>query len=139
MSETGARKWIITITVILASMLELIDTSIVNVALPQIMGNLGATLDEATWIITAYVVANVIVIPMTGWFASVFGRSWEDLGMELLYDVAHNIAKLEEHFQRILEHSFFQPGKMHVDDARHRFLVGKADVVEEAATQERIG
>jgi DHA2 family multidrug resistance protein len=74
MSETGARKWIITVTVILASMLELIDTSIVNVALPQIMGNLGATLDEATWIITAYVVANVIVIPMTGWFARLFGR-----------------------------------------------------------------
>ena len=88
MSETGARKWIITITVILASMLELIDTSIVNVALPQIMGNLGATLDEATWIITAYVVANVIVIPMTGWFATLFGRRNYLVGSVVLFTIA---------------------------------------------------
>jgi DHA2 family multidrug resistance protein len=88
MSETGARKWIITVTVILASMLELIDTSIVNVALPQIMGNLGATLDEATWIITAYVVANVIVIPMTGWFASLFGRRNYLAGSVVLFTIA---------------------------------------------------
>jgi DHA2 family multidrug resistance protein len=70
----GANKWIITITVILASMIELIDTSIVNVALPQMMGNLGATLDQIAWVVTGYVVANVIVIPMTGWFAALFGR-----------------------------------------------------------------
>ena len=74
MPEFGARKWIITITVILASMIELIDTSIVNVALPQMMGNLGATLDEVAWVVTAYVVANVIVIPMAGWLSSYFGR-----------------------------------------------------------------
>ncbi|MEO8502527.1 MAG: DHA2 family efflux MFS transporter permease subunit [Acidobacteriota bacterium] len=88
MAEVGARKWIITITVILASMLELIDTSIVNVALPQIMGNLGATLDEATWIITAYVVANVIVIPMTGWFATVFGRRNYLVGSVVVFTIA---------------------------------------------------
>jgi len=74
MPQQGANKWIITLTVILASMIELIDTSIVNVALPQMMGNLGATLDEIAWVVTGYVVANVIVIPMTGWFASMFGR-----------------------------------------------------------------
>ena len=70
MTETGARKWIITLTVILASVIELIDTSIVNVALPQMMGNLGATLDEIAWVVTAYVVANVIVVPMTGFLAA---------------------------------------------------------------------
>ena len=69
MPQQGANKWIITITVILASMIELIDTSIVNVALPQMMGNLGATLDQIAWVVTGYVVANVIVIPMTSWFA----------------------------------------------------------------------
>jgi len=73
-TETGARKWIITATVILASVIELIDTSIVNVALPQMMGNLGATLDEVAWVITAYVVANVIIVPMTGWLSARFGR-----------------------------------------------------------------
>src|SRR5437868_277723 len=88
MSETGARKWIITITVILASLIELIDTSIVNVALPQMMGNLGATLDEVAWVVTAYVVANVIVIPMTGWLSSVFGRRNYFAGSIVLFTIA---------------------------------------------------
>ncbi len=68
------RKWIITITVIVASLLELIDTTIVNVALPNIMGNLGATLDDADWIVTGYAVANVIILPMSGWLGDRFGR-----------------------------------------------------------------
>jgi DHA2 family multidrug resistance protein len=88
MSEIGARKWIITITVIMASLIELIDTSIVNVALPQMMGNLGATLDEVAWVITSYVVANVIVIPMTSWFASVFGRRNYFAGSIVLFTIA---------------------------------------------------
>ncbi|HTA84393.1 MAG TPA: DHA2 family efflux MFS transporter permease subunit [Bacteroidia bacterium] len=74
MAETGARKWIITITVILAALLELIDTTIVNVSLPDIMGNLGATLDEVGWVVTGYTVANVIVLPMSGWLGNKFGR-----------------------------------------------------------------
>jgi DHA2 family multidrug resistance protein len=74
MVEHGFRKWIITITVILASLLELIDTTIVNVALPDIMGNLGATLEDAGWIITGYAVANVIILPMSGWLGDRFGR-----------------------------------------------------------------
>jgi DHA2 family multidrug resistance protein len=88
MAEVGARKWIITFTVILASVIELIDTSIVNVSLPQMMGNLGATLDDATWVITAYVVANVIVVPMTGWLASVFGRRNYFVGSIVLFTIA---------------------------------------------------
>ena len=88
MSESGARKWIITMTVILASLIELIDTSIVNVALPQMMGNLGATLDEVAWVVTAYVVANVIVIPMTGWLSAVFGRRNYFAGSIVLFTTA---------------------------------------------------
>jgi MFS transporter, DHA2 family, multidrug resistance protein len=74
MAEQGFRKWIITITVIMASLLELIDTTIVNVALPDIMGNLGATLEDAGWIVTGYAVANVIILPMSGWLGDRFGR-----------------------------------------------------------------
>ncbi|MCC7231839.1 MAG: DHA2 family efflux MFS transporter permease subunit [Bacteroidia bacterium] len=74
MYETGFRKWIITLTVILASLLELVDTTVVNVSLPDIMGNLGATLEDVGWLITAYAVANVIILPMSGWLASKFGR-----------------------------------------------------------------
>lgn len=74
MAETGFRKWIITITVIIASLLELIDTTIVNVSLPDIMGNLGATLDSVGWVVTGYAVANVVVLPMSGWLGQRFGQ-----------------------------------------------------------------
>ena len=72
--ETGAKKWIIVITVVLCTLLELIDTSIVNVALTQMMGNLSATLSEVSWVIAAYAIANVIVVPMTGFLSEQFGR-----------------------------------------------------------------
>lgn len=88
MAQQGANKWLITITVILASMIELIDTSIVNVALPQMMGNIGATLDQIAWVVTGYVVANVIVIPMTSWFATLFGRRNYFIGSMVLFTVA---------------------------------------------------
>src|SRR5213594_234972 len=61
-------------TVSLASVLELLDTSIVNVAIPHMMGNLGATLDEIAWVSTGYIVANVIILPITGWLSAFFGR-----------------------------------------------------------------
>jgi len=74
MAETGFKKWIITITVIMAALLELIDTTIVNVSLPVIQGNLGATLEDVAWVVTGYAVANVIILPMSGWLGSRFGR-----------------------------------------------------------------
>jgi MFS transporter, DHA2 family, multidrug resistance protein len=87
-AQGSANKWIITITVILASMIELIDTSIVNVALPQMMGNLGATLDQIAWVVTGYVVANVIVIPMTAFLAALFGRRNYFVGSIILFTLA---------------------------------------------------
>jgi DHA2 family multidrug resistance protein len=68
------RRLLIVFSVMLAVLLEIIDTSIVNTALPSMMGNLGATLDEIDWVITGYIISNVIVIPLTGWFAARFGR-----------------------------------------------------------------
>jgi MFS transporter, DHA2 family, multidrug resistance protein len=88
MAEQGFRKWIITITVIMASLLELIDTTIVNVALPEIMGNLGATLEDAGWLVTGYAVANVIVLPMSGWLGDRFGRKNYFLASILIFTVA---------------------------------------------------
>lgn len=88
MVETGARKWIVTMTVILAALLELIDTTIVNVSIPQIMGNLGATLDEVGWVVTSYTVANVIVLPMSGWIGHKFGRKQYFLFSIILFVVA---------------------------------------------------
>jgi DHA2 family multidrug resistance protein len=72
--EHGMRRWIIVLGVMLAPLMETIDSSIVNVALPTIQGNLGATFDEAAWVITGYLVANVIVIPLTPWLQTRFGR-----------------------------------------------------------------
>ncbi len=88
MAEVGFKKWIITITVITASLLELIDTTIVNVSLPTIQGNLGATLEDVAWITTGYAVANVIILPMSGWLGSFFGRKNYFLGSIILFTIA---------------------------------------------------
>ena len=73
-AEIYAARFVIAFTVTLASVMELVDTSIVNVAIPHMMGTLGATLDEIAWVSTGYVVANVIVLPISGWLANYIGR-----------------------------------------------------------------
>lgn len=67
-------KWIVTVTVMLPTFLQIVDTSVVNVSLDHIRGSLSAGIDETTWTITAYLVANAIVIPMTGWLSRLLGR-----------------------------------------------------------------
>src|SRR5579864_5019155 len=66
--------WIIGVVVSLAAFMEVLDSSIANVALPQIAGNLGASNDESTWVLTSYLVANAIVLPISGFLVSLFGR-----------------------------------------------------------------
>ncbi|WP_312079043.1 DHA2 family efflux MFS transporter permease subunit [Chryseobacterium sp.] len=72
--EYGARRVIITITAILCALLEIVDSTIVNVALHDMQGNMGATLSEVGWVITAYAIGNVIIVPMTSWLSQQFGR-----------------------------------------------------------------
>src|SRR3954465_5268726 len=72
--EYGSRRAIITITAILCALLEIVDTTIVNVALNEMRGSLGATLPEVAWVITAYAIGNVIIVPMTSWLSQQFGR-----------------------------------------------------------------
>lgn len=72
--EYGAKRVIVTVTAILCALLEIVDTTIVNVALTDMKGNLGATLTEIGWVITAYAVGNVIIVPMTSWLSQQFGR-----------------------------------------------------------------
>jgi DHA2 family multidrug resistance protein len=69
-----ANPWAIAVVVALAAFMEVLDTSIANVALPHMAGSLGASTDQSTWILTSYLVSNAIVLPITGWFAGVFGR-----------------------------------------------------------------
>src|SRR3982751_6364397 len=72
--EYGSRRVIITVTAIICALLEIVDTTIVNVALNDMRGNLGATTSEVGWVITAYAIGNVIIIPMTSWLGAQFGR-----------------------------------------------------------------
>jgi DHA2 family multidrug resistance protein len=67
-------KWIVAITVMLPTLIEIIDTSVVNVSLDNIRGSLSAGIDESTWIITSYLVSNAIIIPITAWLSRLFGR-----------------------------------------------------------------
>src|ERR1700747_726817 len=66
--------WIIALAVTLATFMEVLDTSVANVALPHIAGSLSAGQDEATWVLTSYLVSNAIVLRMSGWFSRVLGR-----------------------------------------------------------------
>src|SRR6202043_1314383 len=71
---TPSHKWLVALAVMLGATLEVLDTSIVNVALPHMQGSFSASVDEITWILTSYLVANGIMIPLTGWISSRFGR-----------------------------------------------------------------
>src|SRR5437016_8183514 len=69
-----ANPWVIAVVVAIAAFMEVLDTSIANVALPYMAGSLGASNDESTWVLTSYLVSNAVVLPISGWFASVLGR-----------------------------------------------------------------
>src|SRR5574342_641149 len=72
--EQQINPWIIATAVMFGTFMEVLDTTVVNVSLPHIAGSLSATPEEATWALTSYLVANAIVLPMTGWLSSYFGR-----------------------------------------------------------------
>ena len=73
-SQVGHNPWAIALTVTLATFMELLDTSIANVSLPHIAGGLGTSYDESTWVLTSYLVANAVILPMSAWLSRVFGR-----------------------------------------------------------------
>ncbi|MDQ0106772.1 DHA2 family multidrug resistance protein [Chitinophaga terrae (ex Kim and Jung 2007)] len=87
MIEYGYRRLIITLTAMICAILELLDTTIVNVALNDLQGNLGATLSEVGWVVTAYGIGNVIIIPMTGWLSRQFGRRNYFTGSIIMFTV----------------------------------------------------
>ncbi len=85
---TGIIRWVILIAVMLGTILEVLDVSIVNVAIPDMMGNLGATIDEIGWVSTGYIISNVIVLPLTGWLSTHFGRKRYLAGSIILFTLA---------------------------------------------------
>src|SRR5215470_4379776 len=73
-TRSEVNPWLIAVVVSLAAFMEVLDTSIANVALPHIAGDLGASFDESTWVLTSYLVSNAIILPVSGWFVGIFGR-----------------------------------------------------------------
>src|SRR5262249_18533045 len=73
-SVPHVNPWLVAVSVMFATFMEILDTTVVNVSLPHIAGSLSATIDESTWALTSYLVANAIILPLTGWLANYFGR-----------------------------------------------------------------
>ncbi|MGA2355286.1 MAG: DHA2 family efflux MFS transporter permease subunit [Terriglobales bacterium] len=93
MNETAewrpaVNPWIIALTVTLATFMEVLDTSIANVALPHIAGSLSAGQDESTWVLTSYLVSNAIVLPLSGWLSSIVGRKHFYMGCVALFTIS---------------------------------------------------
>jgi MFS transporter, DHA2 family, multidrug resistance protein len=86
--EGAEHKYLIAFAVVLAALMQVIDSSIVNVALPDMMGNLGASLDEIAWVSTGYILASVIVIPLTGWLGEFFGRKRYFVGSIIIFTIS---------------------------------------------------
>jgi DHA2 family multidrug resistance protein len=80
--------WLIAATVMLTTFMEVLDTAVANVSLPHIAGNLSAGVDESTWVLTSYLVSNAIVLPLTGWFSTLFGRKKFFLGCVVMFTVS---------------------------------------------------
>ena len=70
----AGRKWAITFSVMMVTVMQVLDTSITNVALPHMQGSFSASIDEMSWVITSYLAANAVIIPASGWLTAVFGR-----------------------------------------------------------------
>ncbi|HEY4709106.1 MAG TPA: DHA2 family efflux MFS transporter permease subunit [Candidatus Acidoferrales bacterium] len=80
--------WLIAVTVMMATFMEVLDTSVANVSLPHIAGNLSAGVDESTWVLTSYLVSNAIVLPLTGWFSAMFGRKRFFIGCVVIFTIS---------------------------------------------------
>ncbi len=86
--RASANPWLIALAVMAATFMEVLDTTVVNVSLPHIAGNMSSTVEEATWVLTSYLVANAIILPATGWLATFFGRKRFLMSCIILFTIA---------------------------------------------------
>ncbi len=100
--EYGWRRTLITIGIVMATLLEIVDVTIVNVALPNIQGNFGASVDQAAWIGTGYIIANVIVIPITPWLQQRFGRRQYYAASIVIFTVASMMCGLSQSLEALI-------------------------------------
>ena len=101
-------KWLITIAVMAGTFMEIIDTTVVNVALPHMAGSLSAGVDEATWVLTAYLVSNAVVLPITGWLSALFGRKRFLMICLVLFTVASMLCGSAPNLESLIVFRVFQ-------------------------------
>ena len=86
--KPSVNPWLIAVSIMLATIMEVLDTSVANVSLPYIAGNLSASTDEATWVLTSYLVSNAIILPATNWLGQLFGRKRFLISCIILFTLA---------------------------------------------------
>jgi hypothetical protein len=117
--EYGWRRNVITLGIVIATLLEIIDVTIVNVALPNIEGNFGASVDQAAWIGTGYIIANVVVIPITPWLQKRFGRRQYYAASIAIFVLASIMCGLSGSLTDLIVWRVIQ-GSRHLRDGRDR-------------------
>src|SRR5271166_3868470 len=105
---SSTRKWIIAFSVMLGTVLEVLDSSIVNVSLPHMQGSFSASVDEIAWVVTSYLVAAGIMIPMTGWIAARYGRKRYFMGSVILFIIASALCGVAQSLNQIVIFRIFQ-------------------------------
>ena len=125
----GAQKWLITLSVMMVTVMQILDTSVLNVVLPHIQGSLSAGLEEVTWVLTSYLAANAIIIPATGWLAGFIGRRRFFLLCTTLFTVSSFLSGLAPNLTFLII-ARIRPGmkaEVHVDTFSDRTFQGTVD------------
>ena len=99
---SAARKWTITAAVMLVTIMQVLDVTVTNVALPHIQGSLSAAVDEVSWVLTSYLAANAIILPATGWLAGVLGRKRFFLACTVVFTLASMLCGLAPNIETLL-------------------------------------
>jgi DHA2 family multidrug resistance protein len=99
---TATRKWTITGAVMLVTVMQVLDVTVTNVALPHIQGSLSAAVDEVSWVLTSYLAANAIILPATGWLAGVLGRKRLFLACTVLFTLASMLCGVAPNIETLL-------------------------------------
>jgi DHA2 family multidrug resistance protein len=107
-NELPHHPWVLAGAVMIAPFMEVLDTTITNVALPHIAGNLSASADESTWVLTSYLVSNAIVLPLGGWFSSLFGRKQFYLACVILFTSASFMCGLAPNIELLVLYRILQ-------------------------------
>src|SRR5438105_6313698 len=105
---SSARKWAITVTVMVVAFMQILDTSVTNVILPHLQGSMSAGLDEVSWVITSYLAANAVIIPATGWLAGLFGRKRFFLICATLFVVSSFLSGIAPNLTTLIVARIFQ-------------------------------